>query len=630
MSFQSPQLPLADLLQQVRSGKLQLPDFQREYKWDDDRIRSLLATLTLGHPMGVLMMLETGSEHTRFKPKTLAGVSLKEPVQPEHLLLDGQQRMTSLYQALGGHRPVETTDARKKKLRRWYYLNIDKALGDPGDRDGAIVSVPVDRIVRSDFGRAVDLDLSTTESEQAAGMFPMSLAFDQAAMKWLLEFAAPGGVADNARMATVQRFQAEILSPMMAYRIPAIMLDKHTTKDAVCTVFEKVNTGGLALDVFELLTAMFAGDAAYFAEHGTDFRLNDDWRQLKARLDHHLVLRGLQSSDLLQAVTLLATHHRRSRPEATASNGELPAISARRADILKLSLRDYLTWAPQVVEGMEWASGFLAQENVFTAADLSYRTQLVPLAVLRVLMGDAIDIQPTNRRVRQWYWCGVLGELYGGAVETRFSRDVEQVPAWARGDSAVAPETVSRAGFRESRLLSLKTRNSSAYKGLYALMMRSQVTDWKYRQVIGNATFVPLKIDIHHVFPKAWCAKHGIDDVRRESIVNKTAISYETNRSIGGRSPRDYLVKLEKDTGMTSAGLDTVVATHHIDPATLRAANFDAFFAARTVALVAVVAEAMGKPVVMDLSDQAVAQFGADDRPEEFEQEPDDQENDEV
>jgi uncharacterized protein with ParB-like and HNH nuclease domain len=73
MSFQSPQLPLADLLQQVRGGKLQLPDFQREYKWDDDRIRSLLSTLTLGHPMGVLMMLETGSKHTRFKPKMLAG-----------------------------------------------------------------------------------------------------------------------------------------------------------------------------------------------------------------------------------------------------------------------------------------------------------------------------------------------------------------------------------------------------------------------------------------------------------------------------------------------------------------------------------------------------------------------------
>jgi hypothetical protein len=631
MSFQSPQLPLADLLQQVRSGKLQLPDFQREYKWDDDRIRSLLSTLTLGHPMGVLMMLETGSTHTRFKPKTLAGVSLKNDVHPSHLLLDGQQRMTSLFQALTGGRPVETTDARKKKLRRWYYLDIGNALGDPVDRDEAIVSVPADRKVRSDFGRAVDLDLFTSPSEQAAGMFPMSLAFDQAAaMKWLMEYAAPGGLADNARIATVQRFQAEILTPMIGYRIPAIMLGKDTTKEAVCTVFEKVNTGGLALDVFELLTAMFAGDAAYFAEHGTDFRLNDNWRQLKERLDHHLVLRGLQSSDLLQAVTLLATHGRRKRTEAATNTGDLPATSARRADILKLSLQDYLKWAPQVADGLEWAAGFLAQENVFTDADLSYRTQLVPLAVLRVLLGDRIDVHTTSRRVRQWYWCGVLGELYGGAVETRFTRDVEQVPAWALGESAAVPETVARAGFRESRLLSLKTRNSSAYKGLYALMMRGGATDWKYRKIIGHATFVPLKIDVHHIFPKAWCAKNDVDDARRESIVNKTPISYETNRSIGGRSPRDYLAKLERDTGLTAEALDTIVATHHIDPATLRAADFDKFFEARTAALVKVAAEAMGKPVVLDLSDQAVAQYGDDERPEEFEPEPDDQEADDL
>jgi hypothetical protein len=81
---------------------------------------------------------------------------------------------------------------------------------------------------------------------------------------------------------------------------------------------------------------------------------------------------------------------------------------------------------------------------------------------------------------------------------------------------------------------------------------------------------------------------------------------------------------------LTSAGLDTIVATHHIDPATLRAADFNAFFDARTAALVGVVAEAMGKPVVMDLSDQAVAQFGNGEQPEEFEIEPDDQENDDL
>ncbi|GAA4243259.1 hypothetical protein [Dactylosporangium darangshiense] len=388
---------------------------------------------------------------------------------------------------------------------------------------------------------------------------------------------------------------------MGAYLIPAIVLGKDTTKEAVCTVFEKVNSGGLPLDVFELLTATFAGDAAYFAEHGNDFRLNDDWKTTKAQLDRHLVLRSLRSSDFLQAVCLLTTLERRQQADAGGA-ADLSAISARRADILKLNLSDYLKWALKIREGLEWAAGFLSREMVFTDRDLPYRAQLVPLAVLRAIMGDSIVVITVNRRVRQWYWCGVLGELYGGAAETRFARDVEQVPAWASGTSTMVPDTVARAGFRESRLLSLKTRNSSAYKGLYALMIRNGACDGKYANVISQATFVPLKIDIHHVFPKAWCLKAGIASTRRESIVNKTPISYETNRSIGGRSPALYLAKLEKDTGLLPAELDSILAGHHIDAVPLRKVDFDAFLTQRMAAIVTLIEEAMGQHVVRELS----------------------------
>ncbi|GAA4243257.1 DUF262 domain-containing protein [Dactylosporangium darangshiense] len=115
-------------MQEVRQGKLQLPDFQREYKWGDDRIRSLLSTLTLGHPMGVLMMLLTGNDRVRFKPKALAGVTAAETAIPQHLLLDGQQRMTSLFQALGPGARFRAAggDHRRpgKRLSRWYYMDI--------------------------------------------------------------------------------------------------------------------------------------------------------------------------------------------------------------------------------------------------------------------------------------------------------------------------------------------------------------------------------------------------------------------------------------------------------------------------------------------------------------------------
>lgn len=97
MGFQTPLYELADYLKWTTSGRIQLPDFQRGYKWEDDRIRSLLATVVRGHPLGVVMLLKTGNDQVRFKPKPIAGSQVAAGTEPDLLLLDGQQRLTSLH-----------------------------------------------------------------------------------------------------------------------------------------------------------------------------------------------------------------------------------------------------------------------------------------------------------------------------------------------------------------------------------------------------------------------------------------------------------------------------------------------------------------------------------------------------
>jgi len=102
--------------------------------------------------------------------------------------------------------------------------------------------------------------------------------------------------------------------------------------------------------------------------------------------------------------------------------------------------------------------------------------------VIRVILGEDADIYGVRSCLRQWFWCGILGELYGGATETRFARDVDQVPAWATqsthgASEAQIPVTVSGATFAESRLLSLRTRQSAADKGLHALLMATGAKD---------------------------------------------------------------------------------------------------------------------------------------------------------
>src|SRR4051812_17076094 len=101
MSFDSPIRDLRELLGDVKDGKIQLPDFQRPWKWDVDRIQGLLASITKGFPVGVVMTLQAGSDEVNFAIRPLSGVNTANS-KPQFLLLDGQQRLTSLYQSLMG------------------------------------------------------------------------------------------------------------------------------------------------------------------------------------------------------------------------------------------------------------------------------------------------------------------------------------------------------------------------------------------------------------------------------------------------------------------------------------------------------------------------------------------------
>ena len=589
MPFESPDYLLSDLMKSVGSGLIQLPDFQREWKWDDDRIASLLASISLGHPVGVLMMLEVGGNGLNFAAKPLAGAEDGATGDPERLLLDGQQRMTSLFQALASDDPVQTTDGRKKRLTRWYYIDMAAALADPSDREEAIRSIPEDRVIRKDFGRTVVQDLSTIDAECRAEMFPLSGVLDPAKTdNWMYRYVQLDQNNTQEQFDRWVRFKKEVLAQFTNYLIPVIVLTKETPKEAVCTVFEKVNTGGVPLNVFELLTATFAAE---------NFHLKDDWSARRKKLRKHKINSTLESTDFLQTVTLLATRAR--KVSWTGSDSDAPGVSCKRKDILRLTLDEYRQWADAAQEGFDWAAAFLAQEGIFTAGDVPYRTQLVPLAAIRATLGTDIDNYGTIAQIRQWYWSGVLGELYGGAIETRFARDLEQVVDWVQSDGP-APGTVSAASFNSSRLLTLRTRNSAAYKGIYALLMRNGCLDWQKRKSITFASFYGYSIDIHHIFPQRWCRDNGVDDAHRESIVNKTAISYDTNRRIGGRAPSLYVPILERHAGVSADQLDQIIATHAIDTQALRADDFIRFFEHRKRRLLEIISEAMGKPAIND------------------------------
>ncbi len=589
-TFTSDKESLQDILKDVAVGKVQLPEFQRGWVWDDAHIRSLLASVSLSYPIGAVMMLENGNPEVRFKPRPIQGVELAEEKEPERYILDGQQRLTSLYQALAYGKVVETQDQRKQPIKRWYYIDIAKALDPNVDREDAIVSLPEEKCIRN-FRNEVIEDYSTKEAEYAHGLFPVSSLFDTSAWSW--EYNKYWNYSEEKNR-VFDNFEKSVAERFKRYQLPVIKLFKTTPKVAVCQVFEKVNTGGVALSVFELVTASFAADG---------FNLREDWegerdakgrrigdgrqKRIREQLQHRN-LHAVGADELLQTVTLLTTYERK-RLESEAP------VSCKRNDILKLTLSDYKRWVESATLGFIKAGKFLFQQNLFASRDLPYTTQVVPLGTLLVLLGSRSEDQLVRDKLIRWFWCGVFGELYAGGVETRFARDVTDVLDWIAGGPE--PKTIEDCSFRPSRLNTLRTRNSAAYKGLYALLMRDGCADFRTGEPIDVQSYFEESVDIHHIFPRAWCEKNGIKPAEYDSIINKTPLSYRTNRIIGGSAPSIYLKKLREDHPMSEERQDEILRSHVIDVDALKRDDFRAFFDARKQALLARIEQATGKAI---------------------------------
>jgi hypothetical protein len=176
---------------------------------------------------------------------------------------------------------------------------------------------------------------------------------------------------------------------------------------------------------------------------------------------------------------------------------------------------------------------------------------------------------------------------------------VQHLTAWLDDPAAPEPATVQAAGFQPSRLDTMRTRVSAACRGLYVLLQK-EGDRLLLEGEDGGRRPQRAGIDIHHIFPRKWCGQNGVPARVYNSIVNKTAISYKANRKIGGNAPSHYLKQLESDKAvqLQPDAMDAILQTHLIDPALLRADDFQAFYAARKAALLCLIERAMGKAAV--------------------------------
>ena len=545
-------ISLDTMLREIDTGKVQLPDFQREWRWKDNQIRSLLASVSIGIPIGALLTLE-GDEQLERRP--FAGVEGNpSPSESKVLVLDGQQRLTALYQACFSKKPV-SINTKKTVTERDYFFDINKSLDEETDREDCVFPEPRG-------GQHTDESAQYEED-----IFPTSQMFNF--REWAYNYLKHHQY-DEGKRAIANHFEDAVVKNFERYNLPIVKMEVHDL-ETICITFEKTNDKGTRLDAFEIITAKLKRDG---------FNLREDWEKQKQRLQALPVLQRLEETHYLKAITLLATQADKTR------------ISARRKDMLALSKEQYEAYSEKITEGFIRTAQQLSELGIATAKDLTNIPHAIVMAAVFAQSGDKTNTVRARDNFKHWYWTTVLNESYGSRVtDEQIAGDFVALTRELTAASSTGELLTSARPFNSSRIS--RDRQKTLTTAVQNMLIKEmQIKDWTKGRPMGQSA--DESSEMHHIFPRKWCKDHNIGEALQESVANLTLIDRDTNRLIGSKAPSQYLPILQKKAGITEGKMNEILESHLIPANALRKDDFHQFHKERAEKLKQMVAGVIG------------------------------------
>ncbi|KHG65684.1 hypothetical protein QT17_05265 [Thermus sp. 2.9] len=537
---ESPKVNPENLLEIVKGayqGKVVLPEFQRSFVWEREDIEEFLASILQGYFVGTFLMLDTSPDSPLFPFRPVEGLAqVNGQANPkEHstvrLVLDGQQRITSVFYAL--YAPA--IPLRNSKHPYKFYLRLKPMLEE--DFDEAIVGV-------STWDKRQLSENEALVSQHRA--LPFTLLADSGAFRrWLFKEQQVWGEDEQTRF-------DEFYSRFEKFMVPVVNLSSNTNKDNIVNIFERINRTGVSLSLFDLAVARL---------YPKEVKLRELWEQFKK--EHPGVAGLIKPEFLLKVIAVF--------------QGKEPR-KGNLLDVLDgLTAEEFLERWREAAEAIVLAHERVREEyGALEPGWIPYTTLLVPLgALLWKLKRDKAG-QAAYENVDAWYWGSVFAQRYDSAVDSKTYRDFGEVSRWIEGGDP--PEWLRRLD-PQSLNLDVDEPRSAVYKGLMCLIARRGARDFLTGQL---ANLNECQDD--HIFPKAVYQK----DHRVDSVFNRTLISKETNNRKGDKRPSEFLQECLEGHAHNHEKLQATLDSHYILPDAYEALcrdDFEAFVKARGGAL---------------------------------------------
>lgn len=511
-------MKLEYILEQIEHGSIALPTFQRGYVWYRKDVRELMRSLYKGFPVGGLLMWETQSNRVN----TRGGQPLAQGTVT--LLLDGQQRITTLYGIIRGVPPA--------------YFD-----GDPS--------------------RFLDLYFNL-ETEDFEFYQPIRMRDDPL---WInvTDLFQKGAIAVG--MPLMNQLVADDLRDMQDFldKLNAIekvkarefhvdnVAGEDLTVNQVVEIFNAVNSSGTELSKGDLALAKIGADWPEAREEMKKRLAN--WQAVGYEFDYDWLLR---------CINAIVTGH-----------SDFAELS--KPDITPARIQDGLKRAEQHIDG---ALNLIASRLGLADKSVLRSPNSIPAIVRYLDRETSLPDYKILDRLLYWYVHTVLWGRYSGSTETVMRQDLIAI---SENEDAVTA-LIERLNQTRGHLrvapndFDVATSRSRFFPMLYMLTRVHGSRDLDSGIELKNLLLGPMnRLERHHLFPKSQLSKHGFSQVyERNALANFTFLTKATNLKISARLPEDYFAEFEaKHPG--------VLASHWIpkNPELWKINNYREFLTAR-------------------------------------------------
>lgn len=532
---------LGSLLEDLKKGKFVIPDFQREFEWEPWDVLDLIKSIFMDYYIGTLLLWKGSKDN--YKMLSCEPIyAFSGTANPEHIVLDGQQRLTAIYYAF--FQP--NIKFPKKAKPMVYFLNIEHYLNEEIDKAFTYESLTKNNI----------LLLNNKLSQYEQHIFPLGVMKEgswgisdwikEYRDFWILKIESENGIDEESmdKKITYQRhvenakkFKDEIEELLNQYYISYIELDRDIDVSKVCDIFTKINSKGVALDIFDLLNAILRPMGIY---------LKNMWHEAEKELDYtdskKMKIYVLQVMSILEQSYCSAKYLYYLVPEVEKT------IKNTDGNLEKISLVDsseqFVSKWENSVKALKRAIPSLKNPRDFGAIKagfVPYPSIIPAFAAIKsyVESSSSLNKLDIQKKIRKWYWASVFTKRYSSSVESTAAKDFQDLKKWFLNDDD-EPDVISdfSSKYKSIDLLNDHPKGSAIYNAIFNLFIINEARDWASYDLPEYES-----LDDHHIVPQSVFKEVAGPSIN--SILNRTPLSADTNRKIiRARMPYEYLKEM--------------------------------------------------------------------------------------